>query len=476
MKSRRAVLLFSLAAGILMLSATGRAQARGSQGRGSQAANSKPMTIYVIDTEGGKATLFVTPTGESLLMDSGNPGGRDTDRIMAALADAGVSRIDYLLTTHYHVDHVGGLQELARRIPIGTFVDHGPTVEEREQVAGFQQAYAELYGKAKHLVVKPGDRVPIAGVDWRIVTSAGNVLKTPLPGGGKPNAACAAFTPKDITTDPENAQSVGSVVTLGQFRAIDLGDLLWNKEFELMCPNNPIGTDRSVPRVASRHRCLGFAVLVHGLQPRVAVMQNGTRKGAGTQAMPTMRSSPGLEDIWQLHWAYNAGVEQNSAGVFIANIDDAATIAGVLTAPPRGGGPGRGGPGAGGPGGGGRVQEVRARAAGARRCGGRAARCGRTRCGGPAVRPEPARVDRSAAPTAGAPGAAAREASGCAAGGRTSRTRPSAAAGRAAGGGRGGGAAAAHTPAYWIKISAEQNGTFTVTNSRNGFSKTYTKR
>src|SRR3954454_6755599 len=353
MKSRGAVLLFSLLAGLVVLPAVGGAQARGAQARGTQAANSKPLTIYVVDTEGGKAVLFVTPTGESLLIDSGNPGGRDTDRIMAVIADAGLSRIDYLLTTHYHVDHVGGLQELARRIPIGTFIDHGPTVEEREQVAGFQQAYAELYGKAKHLVVKPGDRVPIAGVDWRIVSSAGSVLKTPLPGGGKPNAACAAFTPKDITTDPENAQSVGSVVTFGQFRTIDLGDLLWNKEFELMCPNNPIG---QVDLYFVSHHGLdqsGSGVLVHGVQPRVAIMQNGTRKGAGAQAMPTMRTSPGLEDIWQLHWGYGAGIEQNSAGVFIANVDDNQTIATALTAPPRGGGPGGGrGPGGGAPNGG----------------------------------------------------------------------------------------------------------------------------
>src|SRR3954467_9584978 len=353
MKSRGAVLLFSLLAGLVVLPAIGGAQARGGQGRGTQAANSKPLTIYVVDTEGGKATLFVTPAGESLLIDSGHPRGGDTDRIMGAIADAGLSRIDYLLTTHYHVDHVGGLQELARRIPIGTFIDHGPTVEEREQVAGFQQAYAELYGKAKHLVVKPGDRVPVAGVDWRIVSSAGSVLKTPLPGGGKPNAACAAFTPKDITTDPENGQSVGSVVTLGQFRTIDLGDLLWNKEFELMCPNNPIGQVDLY--LVSHHGTdsSGSAVLVHGLQPRVAVMQNGTRKGAGTQTMPTMRTSPGLEDIWQLHWGYGAGVEQNSAGVFIANIDENQTIATALTAPPRGGGPGGGrGPGGGAPNGG----------------------------------------------------------------------------------------------------------------------------
>ncbi|MEO8521888.1 MAG: MBL fold metallo-hydrolase, partial [Acidobacteriota bacterium] len=345
---RLSALLLSSAIAVTAITVPARAQ--DSAGR---AAAARPLVVYVVDTEGGKAALYVSPSGESLLIDSGNPGGRDTDRIMAAVADAGLTRIDYLLSTHYHVDHIGGMQELAKRIPIGTFIDHGPSVEEREQVAGFQQAYAELYGKAKHLVVKPGDRIPIAGLDWRIVTAGGHVLKTPLAGGGRPNPACAAFTPKEITNDPENAQSVGSVVAFGQFRSIDLGDLLWNKEFELMCPTNPIGT---VDVYFASHHGLdqsGSAVLVHGVQPRVAVMQNGTRKGAGAQAMPTMRTSPGLDDIWQLHWSYGAGIEQNSAGVFIANVDDAATIAGVLIAPPRGGGPGRGAQSGAAPGGGG---------------------------------------------------------------------------------------------------------------------------
>ncbi len=195
-----------------------------------------------LDTEGGKATLFVSPSGESLLIDAGNPGGRDTDRIMAVVADAGLKQIDYLLLTHYHVDHIGGVQELAKRIPIKHFLDHGPSVEEREQVPGFQQAYAELYGKASHTVVKAGDTVPIAGLDWRIVTSAGKAIPTPLPGGGKPNPYCAEFKPRENLRDPENGQSVGSVVTFGKFRTIDLGDLLWNNEGDLMCPNNPIGT------------------------------------------------------------------------------------------------------------------------------------------------------------------------------------------------------------------------------------------
>jgi competence protein ComEC len=406
---------------------------------GAQGGSTKPLQIYVIDTEGGKATLFVSPTGQTALLDSGNPGTRDTDRIMAVFADAGVTKLDYLITTHYHVDHIGGMTELAKRVPIGTFVDHGPTVEPREQVQGFQQAYAELYGKAKHLVVKPGDRVPITGFEWRVVTSAGQVLKTPLPGGGKANPACAGFTPKEITNDPENGQSLGSVMILGQFRAIDLGDLLWNKEHELVCPTNPIGTVDLYLVTHHGTDSSGPAALVHGLQPRVAVMQNGTRKGAGAQVMPILRSSPGLEDIWQLHWGYGAGIEQNSAGVFIANVDDAATIANVLTAPPRGGGPGRGGQGA-------------------------------PPATAPAAAPPATAPPATVSPAVVLPPAPA-------------ATPPTAAAaapgGGGGGGGQGGGRGAQqppHTPAYWIKITAQPDGSFTVSNSRNGYSKTYAAR
>ena len=389
----------------------------------AQAPSSKPLDIYVVDTEGGKAALFVSPTGQSLLIDSGNPGGRDTDRIMEVVNQAGLKQIDFLISTHYHGDHVGGLTELVKRIPVGTFIDHGPSVEPKEQVQGFQAAYAELYGKAKHMVAKPGDKVPITGLDWRIVTSAGKALKTPLPGGGKPNPECAKFTPKEMSNEDDNGQSVGSVVTLGQFRLVDLGDLLWNREQELMCPNNPIGT---VDLYLVTHHGLdqsGPPVLVHALQPRVAVMQNGTRKGAGAEAMPTMRTSPGLEDIWMLHWSYGAGIEQNSAGVFIANVEDNVTIAGILTAPARQGGPGRG-------------------------------------------------ADGGPAPAAGAPAApAAGPASGAQAAAPASGATPQAQPPQQ-GAGRGN-APQAHSPAYYIKISARPDGSFTVTNSRNGFSKTY---
>ena len=208
----------------------------------------------------------------------------------------------------------------------------------REQIEGFQAAYADLYSKAKHLVVKPGDRVPMTGLDWRIVTAGGKVLKTPLPGGGKPNSYCTNFTPLAGTTglvDPDDAQSVGSVIVLGQFRALDFGDLWRTKELELMCPNNPIGTVDLY--FASSHGAIasGSLPFVHGIQPRVALMQNGTRKGGAPGPMQTILSSPGLEALWQMHWSYNSLIEQNSPGVYIANIEDMPTIAGVLTAPPR---------------------------------------------------------------------------------------------------------------------------------------------
>jgi competence protein ComEC len=298
----------------------------------------KTLDIYIVDTEGGKAALFVSPSGESLLIDAGNPGGRDTDRIMAAVTEAGLKQIDYLLLTHYHVDHVGGVLPLAEKIPIKHFVDHGPTVEEKEQVAGFQQAYAALYAKATHTIVKPGDKVPIAGLDWLIITAGGRVLKTPLsagsPGAGAPNPACAASQPRENPSDPENGQSTGSLITFGKFRALDLGDLLWNNELDLMCPNNPIGT---VDLYLVSHHGLDASnspALVHGLQPRVAIMQNGQRKGAGIQTMKTLHTTPRLQDVWQLHWGFGAGLEHNSPSAFIANVEDPALVAALLTASP----------------------------------------------------------------------------------------------------------------------------------------------
>ena len=349
------------------------------QGAASLAPSSaRTLDIYIADTEGGKAALYVAPSGETVLIDTGNPGARDGERILAMLAAAGVKRIDHLISTHYHQDHVGGLTALAQRIPIAHFIDHGPNVESPEQVRGFRAAYDSILATAKHTVAKPGDRITVAGLDWRIVQSAGKSIATPLTGAGAANAAaCANFERKPEAARPDdNSQSVGSVVTYGRFRVLDLGDLLWNNEHDLVCPRNMVGT---VDLYMVTHHGLatsGSPQLVHSVRPRVAVMQNGTRKGGSPATFQTLRSSPGLEDVWTLHWSYAGGIEHNSAGAFIANVDSASAIAGVLTTAP----------------------------------------------------------------------------------------------------GQGGGGNAQHSPAHYIKISARADGTFTVTNTRNGFSKTYVKR
>jgi beta-lactamase superfamily II metal-dependent hydrolase len=338
------------------------------------------LDIYVVDVEGGNATLFVPPSGESVLIDTGNggaAGARDPERIMAAVKDAGLSQIDHLITTHWHGDHFGGTAELASRIPIRHYVDHGPTIEPQPASTAFlETVYPSLLAKATHTVAKPGDTIPVAGLDWRIVTSGGAVIKTPLPGAGAPNPYCRSFAPKAADTS-ENAQSVGSVVTFGKFRLVHLGDLTWNKEFELMCPNNPIGTVDLF--VVSHHgQAISNAdVLVHPLHSRVAILNNGTRKGGQPEAMKVLFSAPGLEDLWQMHFSLLSGQEHTPAGLFIANtVDDQAPTMPIAAA---------------------------------------------------------------AQPAAG-----------------TSAPPP-----------------AHNGPAYWIKVSAQSDGSFTVTNARNHFSKTY---
>ncbi len=291
----------------------------------AEAQPEKPLDIHVIDVEGGQATLMVTPSGESLLVDTGYVGfnGRDADRIASVVRQAGLSRIDYLVVTHYHADHVGGVPALAARVPIRTFVDHGPTVEQGDQPALLYQAYLATRAKGRHVLARPGETLPIAGLDVRFVSAAGDLITTPLPGAGQPNALCRDYTSAD--SDPtENARSVGMVLTFGRFRMLDLGDLTWNKEHDLVCPNNLLGT---VDVYLTTHHGLslsGPAVLVHAVHPRVAVMNNGPHKGGAPSAWRIIRDSPGLEDLWQLHYAVDGGPDHNVPETFIANVDDTA--------------------------------------------------------------------------------------------------------------------------------------------------------
>jgi competence protein ComEC len=349
----------------------------------AQTRTSNTLDAYVIDVEGGNATLFVSPSRESLLIDTGNAGAaaaRDAGRIMEAIEDAKLQQIDHLITTHWHGDHFGGMAELASKVPIREFIDHGANTQPGELADTFlDKVYPQLYAKAKHTVVKPGDKISMAGLDVRVVTSAGETIKTPLPGAGMPNPYCANFKPGE--NNAEDPQSVGVYITFGNFRAIHLGDLTKNKEFELMCPTNRIGV---VDVLLGLHHGVASSnseVLVHAIHPRVAIMNNGTRKGGDPEVMKTVHSSPGLEDLWQLHFSLLSGQEYTVPGMFIANtIDDLQPTMPIA----------------------------------------------------PMVAPQPG---------PGAPPAPVH-----------------------------------NGKAYWIKLSARQDGSFTVTNARNGFSKTYAAR
>jgi beta-lactamase superfamily II metal-dependent hydrolase len=332
----------------------------------AQTRTSKTLDVYVVDVEGGNATLFVAPSGESVLIDTGNGGPaavRDADRIMAAIKDAGIAQIDALVTSHWHGDHMGAMAELATRVPIRHYLDHGPNVQPAAAVDEFlQKTYPGLLAKSKHTVVKPGDVLLVKGLEWRFVTSGQDALGKPLAGAGRPNPHCAGFTPHTVNPvsggplgSTEDERSVGSHVTFGQFRALYLADFPWNREHELMCPTNKLGTVDLL--FVSRHgqHSSNSEALVHALLPRVGVINNGIRKGGQPETMRVLHTSPGLEDLWQLHVAQLSGPEYDIPGMFVANV----------------------------------VEDPQ------------------------------------------------------------------------------------HSPAHWLKVSAQSNGTFSVTNSRNGFSKTY---
>ena len=348
----------------------------------AQTRSAKTLDAYLIDVEGGGATLFVAPSGESVLIDTGNGGAaaaRDTGRIMDAVKDAGLTAIDDLIITHWHGDHYGGLAELAGRIPIRRFYDHGPNMQPAQAVDTFlQQTYPGLYAKGTHTVAKPGDKISVTGVDWRIVTAAGEAIKTPLAGAGKPNPYCANATPNPEDGGVENSMSVGSVIAFGKFRMVHLGDLTQQIEVKLMCPNNQIGV--ADLWVVSHHGqpSSNGQMLVHAIQPRVAILNNGTRKGGQPEAMKVIFSSPGLEDLWQLHFSLLSGQD---------------TPRRACSSPTRS-------------------------TSSSRPC--RSRPCRRPR-------PEPARLPSPVH----------------------------------------------NGKAYWLKVSAETSGSFTVTNTRNGFSKTY---
>jgi len=284
----------------------------------------KTLKIYFVDVEGGQATLFVTPAGQSLLIDTGWPGfgGRDADRIVAAVKDAGLKKLDFVLLTHYHLDHTGGVPQLAARIPIGAFIDHG---ENRESSDGTTQRVWQDYLKTvdqqelKRITAKPGDKLPLRGIETKVISSDGAVIAEPLPGAGATNPACktAPQPPADIS---ENPRSLGTLFTFGKLRILDLGDLTADKEMLLMCPVNKLGAVDIF--IVSHHgaESSNSPLFLNGIAPRVAIMDNGATKGGAPSSWDAVEKSPRLEDLWQLHFSKPGGAEHNVAEPFLANL------------------------------------------------------------------------------------------------------------------------------------------------------------
>ncbi|MBI3208654.1 MAG: MBL fold metallo-hydrolase [Candidatus Solibacter usitatus] len=249
-----------------------------------------------------------------MLVDTGWAGFnyRDADRIATAAKKSGVTKINWLVITHFHADHVGGIKQLAERLPILNVVDHGKTVETAANNIAFFKTYEEVAAKSKRHTVKPGDKIPVKGLNVEVLSAHGATSGRK----GKANALCGGVKQRenDLT---DNGQSVGTLISFGKFRFLDLGDLTWNKELALACPDNRIG--KVDLYLTTHHGADSPAALIHAIGPRVAIMNNGEKKGGAAVGWKTVKASPGLKDLWQLHFAAANGKDANVEEQLIAN-------------------------------------------------------------------------------------------------------------------------------------------------------------
>lgn len=290
------------------------------QSAGAQPKSPKHLLIYSLDADGGQTTLIVSPSGQSLLVDAGWPDrdGRYLSRLQAAMKDAGITRIDHLLITHYHVDHVGGVPDLVKHIDVGEFIDHGENREETNMGRQGYEAYLKAIEGKPRRIVKPGDTIQIPGLSIVVLTADGEHISA-VPGiKAQPNPYCATERKWDAD-DTENARSAGFLLTYGKFKFLDLGDLTGAKEVAMVCPNNPIGT---VDLYLVSHHGMDWSnsrALVHAVHPRVAIMNNGSHKAGMPVAWQIVHDSPGIEDLYMLHTAEGSDAAHNSPEALIAN-------------------------------------------------------------------------------------------------------------------------------------------------------------
>ena len=279
------------------------------------------LDIYVVDTEGGKAVILLTPKGETMLVDAGYPteDDRDTKRIVEVARAAGIEHFDYIVATHYDADHAGNVPRVDALIPGKVFVDHGDPVPTMDPARSYCPPYVKAIGDRKRVSVKPGDTIPLKGLRITVVTAGGRAIAHPLA-GVRPEESPPASRPTYRDRD-DNSGSVGLLYEFGSFRMLDLADLLSWVEYDLVCPRNLVGT---VDLFMVSHHGLKVSnakFLVHAVRPRVAIMNNGARKGGEPETLDVLHSSPGFEDLWQLHYSV-AGGRKNAPADFIANLQE----------------------------------------------------------------------------------------------------------------------------------------------------------
>jgi competence protein ComEC len=296
----------------------------------AQAAGPQTLDIYFIDVEGGQSTLLVTPSGQSLLIDAGYAGfdNRDPNRIMAAARDARVTRLDYLLITHFHADHAGGAAEVARRLPVATFVDYGEPIEKSDFSRAPFAMYAAARARGASLHPRPGDKLPLTGVGVEVLSAGGAVLTRPTQRtAGVSNPACATLG-KLPELDGENPRSIGVRITSGSFVFLDLGDLPGANLASLACPNNLLGHADVYLVPHHGNKDTAIPAVVAAVSPRVAILNNGATKGGDPAAFRTLHDAAGIEGVWQLHRSRNPGAA-NYPDAFIANLDEGARDGGA---------------------------------------------------------------------------------------------------------------------------------------------------